>query len=212
MFVEIPYPSEQTTRSGWVEVICGSMFSGKTEELIRRLNRAKIAKQEVVIFKPSLDNRYHAQHVISHNANAIYALSVERAELIWENVGTATVIGIDEVQFFDNQIVEVCTKLANMGRRVVVAGLDMDYTGKPFGCMPELMASAEFVTKVHAICVDCGDIAHYSHRIVNVEDTVLIGETDSYQALCRKCFVKKTELKESNQVLGVSSQVSIVSN
>jgi thymidine kinase len=171
------------------------MFSGKTEELIRRLNRAKIAKQEVVIFKPTLDNRYHAQHVISHNANAIYALSVERAELIWENVGTATVIGIDEVQFFDDQILEVCNKLANMGRRVVVAGLDMDYTGKPFGCMPQLMASAEFVTKVHAICVNCGDIAHYSHRIVNVEDTVLIGETDSYQALCRRCFVKKNEAK-----------------
>ncbi len=190
MFVEIPYPTEQTTRSGWVEVICGSMFSGKTEELIRRLNRAKIAKQETVIFKPTLDNRYHAQHVISHNANAIYAIPVERAELIWENVGTATVIGIDEVQFFDNQIVEVCNSLANKGRRVVVAGLDMDYTGKPFGCMPQLMASAEFVTKVHAICVNCGDIAHYSHRITEEEDTILIGETDAYQALCRKCFVK----------------------
>ncbi|TAE70592.1 MAG: thymidine kinase [Bacteroidetes bacterium] len=188
MFIEPSFKEKEKKQTGWIEVICGSMFSGKTEELIRRINRAKIAKQETIIFKPAIDNRYHSKHVVSHNANAIYATPVQKSEEILMKVGTANVVGIDEVQFFDDYIIEVCRKLANHGIRVMVAGLDMDYKGEPFGCMPQLMSIAEFVTKVHAICVKCGNVANFSHRIAVSNEQVYIGETDSYEALCRKCF------------------------
>lgn len=200
MFIEPTFKEKK--HIGWIEVICGSMFSGKTEELIRRINRAKIAKQETIIFKPAMDNRYHSKHVVSHDANAIYATPVQKAEEILIKVGTANVVGIDEVQFFDGFIVEVCKQLANHGIRVIVAGLDMDYKGEPFGSMPQLMAVAEFVTKVHAICVSCGSVANFSHRIVSSDEQVLIGETDSYEALCRRCFCEIEEKQISTNKNG----------
>lgn len=175
-------------RTGWIEVICGSMFSGKTEELIRRLNRARIAKLNVRIFKPALDVRYHTDDIVSHNAHAIHSTPVQTADQILPLTGDCDVVGIDEAQFFDRQVVDVCNALANQGQRVVVAGLDMDFAGQPFGCMPQLMATAEFITKVHAICVICGDIAQYSYRLVPSQEKVLLGETDSYEARCRRCF------------------------
>ncbi|MDX1903709.1 MAG: thymidine kinase [Thermonemataceae bacterium] len=184
MFVEPHLPQ----KTGWIEVICGSMFSGKTEELIRRLNRAKIAKQKVEIFKPAIDTRYHEADVVSHNANAIRSTPINASAEIYLYASNCEVVGIDEAQFFDNEIVEVCNKLANMGKRVIIAGLDMDYLGKPFGAMPELIAIAEYVTKVHAICMQCGGVAQYSHRLVDKNDTILLGETEKYEALCRNCF------------------------
>ncbi|TXK44629.1 thymidine kinase [Pontibacter qinzhouensis] len=177
-------------RRGWVEVICGSMFSGKTEELIRRLNRATIAKQKVEIFKPAIDKRYHDIDVVSHNANAIRSTPIDFAQDMLLLGGSCDVVGIDEAQFFDNGLAEVCVKLANSGVRVIAAGLDMDYLGKPFGPMPDLMAVAEYVTKVHAICVQCGDIATYSFRNALSEQQVLLGETESYEARCRHCFLE----------------------
>ena len=175
-------------RTGWIELICGSMFSGKTEELIRRLNRANIAKLNVAIFKPAIDTRYHDQNIVSHNALTIPSLPVQTAGQILQQAVGCDVIGIDEAQFFDAEIVAVCNQLASQGQRVIVAGLDMDFSGKPFGCIPQLMAVAEYVTKVHAICVVCGDIAHYSYRLVPSQERVLLGETDSYEARCRRCF------------------------
>ena len=175
-------------RTGWIEVICGSMFSGKTEELIRRLNRARIAKLKVGIVKPSLDTRYDANDIVSHNASVIPSTPVANAADILTLVADCEVVGIDEAQFFDSAIVDVCQQLADDGKRVIVAGLDMDFAGKPFGCIPQLMATAEFVTKVHAICVVCGDVAHYSYRLVPSQERVLLGETDSYEARCRRCF------------------------
>jgi thymidine kinase len=175
-------------RVGWIELICGSMFSGKTEELIRRLNRARIAKLNVGIFKPSLDTRYHEHDIVSHNASAITSRPVPDAASILPIAHSCDVVGIDEAQFFDAAIVDICNQLANDGKRVIIAGLDMDFSGKPFGCMPQLMAVADFVTKVHAICVVCGDIAHYSYRLVPSQERVLLGETDSYEARCRRCF------------------------
>ncbi len=175
-------------RTGWIELICGSMFSGKTEELIRRLNRANIAKLNVAIFKPAIDTRYHEQNIVSHNASTILSVPVQTAGQILQQAADCDVIGIDEAQFFDADIVAVCNQLANQGQRVIVAGLDMDFSGKPFGCIPQLMALAEYVTKVHAICVVCGDIAHYSYRLVPSQERVLLGETDSYEARCRRCF------------------------
>ena len=175
-------------RTGWIELICGSMFSGKTEELIRRLTRARIAKLNVQIFKPALDTRYHDQNIVSHSALTIPSTPVQTAGQIVHLAGGCDVIGIDEAQFFDKEIVDVCTALANQGQRVIVAGLDMDFAGQPFGCIPQLMAVAEFVTKVHAICVVCGDIAHYSYRLVPSQERVLLGEKDSYEARCRRCF------------------------
>lgn len=179
---------------GWIEVICGSMFSGKTEELIRRLNRAIIAKQEVEIFKPSIDNRYHVSDVVSHNERAIRCTPVQFANEILLLVGSCSVVGIDEAQFFDEQLVEVCTKLADSGKRVIVAGLDMDFNGKPFGSMPDLMSVAEFITKVHAICVKCGDVASYSFRLGGSSEKVMIGQNDFYEARCRRCFLKGTSI------------------
>ena len=175
---------------GWIEVICGSMFSGKTEELLRRLNRAIIARQKVEIFKPAVDTRYHDQNVVSHNANAIRSTPVQFSEDILLLAANSDVVGIDEAQFFDEDLVEVCTKLANGGKRVIVAGLDMDFSGKPFGPMPQLLAVAEYVTKVHAICMKCGDIAHYSYRLTPNKNTVMLGEQDTYEARCRRCFLK----------------------
>jgi thymidine kinase len=173
---------------GWIEIICGSMFSGKTEELIRRLKRAKIAKLRVEIFKPASDTRYHDEDIVSHNQNSIRSTPVLSASEILLLAGDCDVVGLDEVQFFDESIIEVANSLANQGKRVVIAGLDMDFKGIPFGPMPHLMAIAEYVTKVHAVCVQCGDVANYSYRIVDKEDTVLLGETESYQARCRACF------------------------
>jgi thymidine kinase len=191
MFFEPNLKSTSQQQHGWIEIISGCMFSGKTEELIRRINRAKIAKQEVAIFKPSLDHRYHSKHVISHNANAVYSTPVDSAHEILEKIGTASVVGIDEIQFFEENIVDVCVTLANNGVRVIGAGLDMDYRGLPFGAMPQLMAVAEFVTKIHAICVKCGNVANFSYRLVPSEEQVLLGETDAYEARCRKCFYEK---------------------
>ncbi len=177
-----------TVRSGSIEVICGSMFSGKTEELIRRLKRANYARQKVEIFKPTVDDRYDASKVVSHDENTIHSTPVSTPQDILPLANNIDVVGIDEAQFFDESLVDICNYLANKGMRVIVAGLDMDYLGKPFGPIPKLMATAESVTKVHAICVKCGNIANHSHRI-SVEDTlVVVGESQSYEPLCRSCF------------------------
>jgi thymidine kinase len=173
---------------GSIEVIAGSMFSGKTEELIRRLKRAKIARQTVEIFKPDIDIRYSKNEVVSHDENSIQSTPVGNSANILLLSGNVDVIGIDEAQFFDKGLVDVATKLANMGIRVIVAGLDMDFKGIPFGPIPELMAVADHITKVHAICVKCGNIAQFSHRLSEKEQTVLLGEKDVYEPLCRGCF------------------------
>ncbi len=166
------------------------MFSGKTEELIRRLNRARIAKQKVEIFKPSIDTRYSDEDVVSHNENAIKSTPVQSSGEILFYTNEAEVIGIDEAQFFDDQLPNVCNQLASQGVRVIVAGLDMDFLGKPFGPIPNLLAIAEYVTKVHAICMQCGNLAQFSHRMVQGDKQVLLGETESYQPLCRTCYNK----------------------
>ena len=191
MFLEIT--DNHQAKKGWVEVVCGSMFSGKTEELIRRLNRAKIAKQKVEIFKPAIDTRYDEEDVVSHDSNSIQSTPVESAEQILLLANDVSVVGIDEAQFFDNQLVSVCNQLADRGIRVIVAGLDMDFKGVPFGPIPHLLATAEYVTKVHAICMQCGNLAQYSHRTIKGEDLVVLGETDSYEPLCRSCFNEKTK-------------------
>ncbi len=182
-------------RTGWIEVVCGSMFSGKTEELIRRLNRARIANQKVEIFKPAVDTRYDEEDVVSHNSNAVKSNPVQNASQILFYDQDFEVVGIDEAQFFDDELITVCDELANRGKRVIVAGLDMDFTGKPFGPIPKLMAIAEYVTKVHAICIRCGNLAHYSHRKAKDDKLVLLGETDAYEPLCRKCFIEATTKK-----------------
>ncbi|NVK26418.1 MAG: thymidine kinase [Flavobacteriia bacterium] len=183
--------------TGWIEVICGSMFSGKTEELLRRLNRALIGKQKVQIFKPSVDKRYHDTAVVSHDKKSVNSTAVDSAEHILLHVSEdVDVVGIDEAQFFDEAIVDVCNTLANRGMRVIIAGLDMDFNGKPFGSMPHLMAIAEYVTKVHAICVHTGNLAHYSHRKVLGESVVLLGEQDEYEAVSRAAFLKLKQDKK----------------
>ena len=186
MFIERNINSPKKT--GVVEVIAGSMFSGKTEELIRRLKRAKIARQKVEIFKPVIDIRYSLTDVVSHDENSIQSTPVENSANILLLSGNVDVIGIDEAQFFDKGLVEVVVKLANLGIRVIVAGLDMDFKGEPFGPIPELMAVADHVDKVHAICVKCGNIAQFSHRLSNMEQIVLLGEKNVYEPLCRSCF------------------------
>ena len=179
---------ESAKQAGWIEVICGSMFSGKTEELIRRLKRAKFANQRVEIFKPGIDIRYSEEEVVSHDSNAILSTPVESSGSILLLSCDVDVVGIDEAQFFDEGIVDVCQQLANKGVRVICAGLDMDYLGNPFGPMPQLMAVAEYVTKVHAICVKCGNLAQHSHRTAGGDSLVEIGEKESYEPLCRHCF------------------------
>lgn len=179
---------ENAKKSGWIEVICGSMFSGKTEELIRRLKRAKFANLKVEIFKPAIDVRYSEEEVVSHNSTSILSTPVESPSSILLLAGNVDVVGIDEAQFFDDSIIEVCQTLASQGVRVIVAGLDMDFLGKPFGPMPYLMAVAEHVTKVHAICVRCGDPALHSHRLSKNDKLVVLGEKDIYEPICRHCF------------------------
>lgn len=191
MFTEPKHHSSNT--KGWIEVVCGSMFSGKTEELIRRLNRARIAQQKVEIFKPAIDTRYHESEIVSHNATSISSVPVQASLNILLMQHDAEVIGIDEAQFFDDEIVYVCQTLAEQGKRVIVAGLDMDYLGVPFGPMPKLMAIAEYVTKVHAICMVCGDLASHSFRKSSQQSLVMLGESDSYEARCRHCFNKGME-------------------
>ncbi|MBZ9652255.1 thymidine kinase [Psychroflexus montanilacus] len=175
---------------GWIEVICGSMFSGKTEELIRRLKRAKFAKQKVEIFKPQIDRRYDEEEVVSHDENSIRSTPVPAAANIRLLADSCDVVGIDEAQFFDDEIISVCNDLANRGVRVIVAGLDMDFKGNPFGPMPNLMATAEYVTKVHAVCTRTGNLAQYSFRKSTKEDLVLLGETDEYEPLSRAAYFK----------------------
>ncbi|MGD0710067.1 MAG: thymidine kinase [Bacteroidales bacterium] len=181
----------QSKKRGWIEVICGSMFSGKTEELIRRLKRAKIAKQKVEIFKPAIDVRYDEEKVVSHDQNYIMSTPVPSSSNILLLANDIDVVGIDEAQFFDMELVNVCNQLAMSGIRVIIAGLDMDYLGKPFGPMPALLATAEYVTKVHAICMNCGDLAHISHRTIESKKLVVLGEKESYEPLCRTCFNEK---------------------
>lgn len=190
MFIE-----NTTSQKGWIEVIVGSMFSGKTEELIRRLNRAKIAQQSVEIFKPAIDVRYSEEEVVSHDANAIRSTPVENSSNILLLANNVQVVGIDEAQFFDKGLIAVCNQLADDGVRVIVAGLDMDFSGRPFGSIPELLATAEYVTKVHAICMRCGSLAQYSHRLSEHKDTVLLGEKDRYEPLCRCCYGKALKEK-----------------
>lgn len=177
-----------TGRKGWIEVVCGSMFSGKTEELIRRLKRAQFAKQKVEIFKPQIDTRYHEEKVVSHQGNEIMSTPVPASSNILLMTSDVDVVGIDEAQFFDMELVNVCNQLADRGIRVIIAGLDMDFKGQPFGPMPALLACAEYVTKVHAICMHCGSLAHISHRKTSDTNLVLLGETDSYEPLCRDCY------------------------
>jgi len=192
MFLETK--ANRSNKKGWIEVICGSMFSGKTEELLRRIKRAQFAKQKIELFKPAMDTRYAENEMVSHDASAMPSTPVHNASeiLLYVSIETVEVVGIDEIQFFDEGIVEVCNTLANSGIRVIVAGLDIDYLGNPFGPMPKLLAIAEYVSKVHAICVTCGDLAHHSHRIVAGNKQVLLGEMEAYKPLCRSCFNQLT--------------------
>ncbi|MDR3714327.1 MAG: thymidine kinase [Puia sp.] len=185
MFIE---PHIHGEKRGWIEVICGSMFSGKTEELIRRLKRARIAHQKVEIFKPSLDIRYHEKNIVSHDENAVPSTPVDNSQTLLLLASDCNTIGIDEAQFFDNELPDVCEQLALKGIRVIVAGLDMDYSGKPFGPIPLLLAKADYLTKLHAICVKCGNIANYSYRKKAHQGQILLGEKDSYEPRCRFCM------------------------
>jgi thymidine kinase len=187
MFIE---PSLSGERRGWIEVICGSMFSGKTEELIRRLKRVKIANLKVEIFKPAIDTRYDEVKIVSHDTNFINSTPVENSSSILLLANDVDVVGIDEAQFFDAEISYVCEQLALRGIRVIVAGLDMDYLGKPFGQMPNLLSIADYITKLHAICVQCGNIANISYRKTSAEGQILLGEKDMYEPRCRVCAQK----------------------
>ncbi|RYZ21346.1 MAG: thymidine kinase [Chitinophagaceae bacterium] len=185
MFIE---PHIKGAHTGWIEVVCGSMFSGKTEELIRRLKRAKIANLKVEIFKPAIDTRYDEVNIVSHNENHIHSTPVDHSNKILLMAQDCDVVGIDEAQFFDDGIADVCEALARKGIRVIVAGLDMDFLGKPFGQMPFLLARADYITKLHAICMKCGNIANYSYRKIPNEDRIMLGEKDVYEPRCRRCF------------------------
>lgn len=182
---------EPISRRGWIEVICGSMFSGKTEELIRRLKRARIANQKVEIFKPSIDTRYDDEKVVSHDSNTILSTPVENSQNILLLAQDVDVVGIDEAQFFDENILMVCEELVKKDIRVIVAGLDMDFRGKPFGSMPQLLAIADYITKLHAICMKCGSIASISYRKTNQESQLLLGEKETYEPRCRKCYFEE---------------------
>ncbi|MEJ6589943.1 MAG: thymidine kinase [Crocinitomicaceae bacterium] len=180
----------QNRSNGWIEVICGSMFSGKTEELIRRLRRAEFAHQELILFKPVIDKRYSDKNVVSHQGTEFNAVLIQESSEILVEVKNQKVVAIDEAQFFDDGLVAVVSELASRGIRVILAGLDMDYKGVPFGPMPSLLASAEYVTKVHAICVSCGNLAQFSNRLVAETDQVMLGAVEEYRPLCRSCFNK----------------------
>jgi thymidine kinase len=188
MFLE-QFPNE-TRQNGWIEVVCGSMFSGKTEELIRRLRRAQFANQPLLLFKPVIDDRYHEEDVVSHQGTSLKAIPVRHSDEILTTWAKEKVVAIDEAQFFDQGIVDVANTLAKKGVRVILAGLDMDYKGVPFGPMPQLLCIAEYVTKVHAICVSCGNLAQFSHRTANETEQVLVGATEKYKPLCRACYNK----------------------
>jgi thymidine kinase len=188
MFLE-QFP-EDGKRHGWVEVICGSMFSGKTEELIRRLRRAEFANQKLLLFKPKIDRRYSEENVVSHNGISFEAIQIDSSEEILEHWKKERIVALDEAQFFDMNVVKVVNELASKGVRVVCAGLDMDYMGNPFGPIPNLLASAEYVTKVHAICLSCGNLAQFSHRKSKEKEQVLVGAVDEYEPLCRSCYNK----------------------
>ena len=187
MFLE---PHFKGQRSGWIEVICGSMFSGKTEELIRRLKRAKIANQKVEVFKPRVDTRYDKEKVVSHDANSLLSTPIENSSKLLDLSEGVGVVGIDEAQFFDDGLPDICQTLALRGIRVIIAGLDMDYLGRPFGPIPKLLAVAEYITKVHAICQHCGNLATHSYRLAatNKEETIVLGEKERYEARCRTCY------------------------
>lgn len=190
MFLESK--ANRNKSKGWIEVICGSMFSGKTEELLRRIRRARFANQQIELFKPAIDTRYDQLAVVSHDETSMISTPVHNSAeiLIYVNMDSVEVVAIDEAQFFDEGIVDVCNQLANAGIRVIVAGLDMDYLGNPFGAMPKLLAIAEYVSKVHAICLYCGELAQYSNRLVENDKQVMLGEKESYQPLCRHCYNK----------------------
>lgn len=185
--------NQEITQQGWIEVICGSMFSGKTEELIRRLRRAEFAKQTIVLFKPIIDDRYATEAVVSHQGQSWLANRVASSRDILENWNGEQIVAIDEAQFFDADIISICNQLASKGTRVIIAGLDMDYKGSPFGPMPHLMAVAEFVSKVHAVCVSCGQLAQFSHRTVAQTEQVLVGAVEKYKPLCRACYLKAVQ-------------------
>ncbi|MFN8284728.1 MAG: thymidine kinase [Chitinophagales bacterium] len=191
MFLE---PNVNKSKTGWIEVVCGSMFSGKTEELIRRLKRAKIANLKTEIFKPQIDTRYHETEVVSHDSNSITSTPVPSSQNILLLSNDVEVVGIDEAQFFDDGLPDVCEQLAAKGIRVIIAGLDMDFLGRPFGPIPALLAKAEYITKVHAICVRCGALANHSYRLVESDSKVLLGEKESYEPRCRECFNKGSNL------------------
>ncbi|MFT4575891.1 MAG: thymidine kinase [Polaribacter sp.] len=197
-----------TEQFGWIEVICGSMFSGKTEELIRRLKRAQFAKQRVEIFKPSVDTRYDDEEVVSHNDNRIRSTPVPSSSNIRLLANDVQVVGIDEAQFFDDEIVSVCNDLANRGIRVIVAGLDMDFKGNPFGPMPALMATAEYVTKVHAVCTHTGNLAHYSFRKAQNDNLVLLGEVEEYEPLSRAAYYKALQVQQEKIVAAKNTETS----
>lgn len=194
MYIE-QFPNENH-QQGWIEVICGSMFSGKTEELLRRLKRADFANQKYLLFKPKTDNRYEEQIVKSHQGTSMDGINIDVPSDVFQYIHTERIIAFDEAQFFDNSIVDVVEKLANSGVRVLCAGLDMDFQGNPFGPMPSLLAIAEYVTKVHAICVNCGSLAYISHRTVEDQEQVLVGATEKYKPLCRRCH--QQEMKSSS--------------
>jgi len=188
MFLE-QFP-ENGVQRGWIEVVCGSMFSGKTEELIRRLKRAEFASQKILLVKPQIDDRYHKKNVVSHQGTSFEAVTVKNSSEIMANWKKEKIVAIDEAQFFDLGIIDICNQLAKKGVRVIIAGLDMDFKGVPFGPMPHLLSIAEYVTKVHAICVSCGNLAQFSHRTVEDKEQVLVGAVEEYKPLCRACYNK----------------------
>lgn len=204
-----PFILNKADQRGWIEVICGSMFSGKTEELIRRLRRARIARQRVVTFKPAMETRYSENEVVSHDENVMHSTAIESAHEILRLAGDADVIGIDEAQFFDLELVAVCDKLARTGKRVIVTGLDQDYMGRPFEPVPQLMSIAEHVTKLHAICVVCGAAANHSQRISVNEERVMLGADESYEPRCRQCF-EPHAIPKSNQTEMKWSEKTVV--
>ena len=207
---EVGYRSGEMIRRGRIEVVCGSMFSGKTEELIRRMRRAQFAHQKVEIFKPGIDVRYSEEDVVSHEGNSIPSTPVDSSQSILLLSADTDVVGIDEAQFFDPGIVDVCNQLANNGVRVIVAGLDLDFKGIPFGPMPKLLAIADDVSKVHAICVRCGALAYVSHRIVEGDRQVLLGETKEYEPLCRECY--KEAISQNEKDSGIKPTPSLFSD